>query len=124
MKVNFDEAKPIYQQIIDQIKMMIVRGELEPGGKLPSQREMARRIEVNPNTIQRAYREMELLELVETKRGMGTFIKEDDEMITSIKAEMAHEAASRFVKEMTSLGFSLAEITDWVEKELIRYEQE
>lgn len=118
MKINFDASKPIYEQIIDQIKKMIARGELKPGDKLLSQQEMARLIEVNPNTIQRAYREMEVLELVETKRGRGTFIKEGEEMISNIKREMAQEAVSRFIEEMSSLGFSTAEIISWVEEEL------
>lgn len=115
MKVNFDAAKPIYEQIIDEIKRMIVRGELNPGDKLPSQRDMARLIEVNPNTIQRAYREMEILELVETKRGMGTFVKEDDKMVSDIKTEMARDAAEKFFQEMRSLGFTKEEILKWID---------
>lgn len=115
MKVNFDAAIPIYEQIIDEIKKMIVRGELNPGDKLPSQRDMARLIEVNPNTIQRAYREMENYELVETKRGMGTFVKEDDEMVSTIKTEMARDASERFFQEMRSLGFTKEEIIKWID---------
>ncbi|MFW6035088.1 MAG: GntR family transcriptional regulator [Halothermotrichaceae bacterium] len=117
MKINFDASRPIYEQIIDQIKKMLVRGEMSPGDKLLSQREMARNIEVNPNTIQRAYREMEMLGLVETKRGRGTFIKEDEEMVNDIKKEMAKNAASKFIAEMQSLGYTKEEILKWVEKE-------
>lgn len=119
MNINFDTSKPIYEQIIDQVKQRLVRGELNPGDRLPSQRDMAREIEVNPNTIQRAYREMEVLELVETQRGKGTFIKEDKNMVIEIKKEMARDAAFRFLQEMTALGFSTDEIVNWVEKELI-----
>lgn len=118
MKVNFDAAKPIYEQIIDQIKKMIVRGELKPGDKLPSQRDMARNIQVNPNTIQRAYREMETLHLVETKRGKGTFVKEDDSMIITIKSDMAEDAASKFVQEMKGLGYTSEEIVKYIKTEL------
>lgn len=117
MKVNFDASQPIYEQIIDEVKKMLVRGELNPGDKLPSQREMANRIEVNPNTIQRAYREMEILDLVETRRGRGTFIKEDDSMITDIKDGMAKDAAFKFLQEMRSLGFTTDEILKWVKIE-------
>ncbi len=122
MKVDFDAAKPIYEQIIDEIKRMVVRGELAPGDKLPSQRELARKIEVNPNTIQRAYREMEVLKLVVTKRGRGTFIKEGEGIIKNIKAEMAEDAVSRFIKEMNSLGFTFQEISDWVNDELGKFD--
>ncbi len=117
MQVNFDASKPIYEQIIDQVKKMIVRGELKPGGKLPSQRDMAKMIEVNPNTIQRAYREMEVLELVETRRGKGTFVKEDERMFVNIKNEMARDAASKFVQEMKSLGYTTEEILKWIKSE-------
>lgn len=118
MRVNFDAAKPIYEQIIDEVKKMIVRGELKPGDKLPSQRDMARNIEVNPNTIQRAYREMESLHLVETKRGRGTFVKEDYSMVISIKNVMAKNAASKFVQEMKSLGYRGEEIVKSIKSEL------
>lgn len=119
MGLNFDTTKPIYEQIIDYIKKMIVRGELKPGDKLPSQRELARKIEVNPNTIQRAYREMEILELVETRRGMGTFIKEDESMVITMKIEMAREAVSRFLEEMNSLGYTEEEIVKFINNELV-----
>ncbi len=117
MQVNFDASKPIYEQIIDQVKKMIVRDELKPGGKLPSQRDMAKMIEVNPNTIQRAYREMEVLELVETRRGKGTFVKEDESMFVNIKNEMARDAASKFIQEMRSLGYTTDEILKWIKSE-------
>ncbi|MFW6022970.1 MAG: GntR family transcriptional regulator [Halanaerobiaceae bacterium] len=123
MQVNFDAAKPIYEQIIDQVKKMMVRGELNPGDKLPSQRDMARLIEVNPNTIQRAYREMELLDLVETKRGRGTFVKEDEEMVVEIKKEMARDAAKKFVGEMRSLGYTDEEIMKWIENEAVQRQE-
>ncbi|AZO94576.1 GntR family transcriptional regulator [Halocella sp. SP3-1] len=121
MNINFDASKPIYEQIIDQIKQMLVRGELNPGDKLPSQRDMAKKIKVNPNTIQRAYREMETLELVETQRGRGTFIKEDKNMVLEIKKEMARNATFRFLQEMTAIGFSTEEIINLVEKGLINF---
>ncbi|MEJ6949621.1 GntR family transcriptional regulator [Natronospora cellulosivora (SeqCode)] len=117
MQVNFDTSKPIYEQIIDQIKKKLVRKELNPGDKLPSQRDMAKEIEVNPNTIQRAYREMELIGLVETRRGKGTFLKEEESMVIEIKREMAKDAASKFIKEMKSLGYSIEEILQSVKNE-------
>lgn len=118
MKIEYDASKPIYEQIVDEIKRMIVRGELVPGEKLPSQRKMARKVEVNPNTIQRAYREMENMNLVETKRGLGTFIKEDNKIINEISQEMANKTIEKFLEEMKSLGFENKEILDLLEKNL------
>ncbi|NLJ83651.1 MAG: GntR family transcriptional regulator [Halanaerobiaceae bacterium] len=124
MGLYFDTTKPIYEQIIDYIKKMIVRGELKPGDKLPSQRELARKIEVNPNTIQRAYREMEMLELVETRRGMGTFVKEDESMVITMKNEMAREAVYRFIEEMHSLGYKEDDILSFINTELAKIKKE
>ena len=118
MQIEFDNALPIYEQIIDYVKKSIARGELQSGDKLPSQREMAHRLEVNPNTIQRAYREMESLGLVETKRGKGTFIVDSVKVIEKINEDMASEAISYFVNEMKSLGFSNGEIMNMLKSEL------
>jgi len=118
VKIEYDASKPIYEQIVDEIKRMIVRGEVGPGEKLPSQRKMARKVEVNPNTIQRAYREMENMNLVETKRGLGTFIKEDNKVMNEISQEMANRTIEKFLEEMKSLGFENKEILDLLEKNL------
>ena len=118
MKIEYDASKPIYEQIIDEIKKMIVRGELSPGKKLPSQREMARKVEVNPNTIQRAYREMEIMDLVETKRGLGTFIKDSNDVVNEISDEMANKTVEKFITEMKSLGFNDKDILAVLEKNL------
>jgi GntR family transcriptional regulator len=115
MDIDFNAAYPIYEQVIDEIKKEIVRGELNSGDKLPSQRKLARKIEVNPNTVQRAYREMEQRGLVETKRGRGTFIKDDDQVMVEIKKEMAESAVSSFIEEMISLGFKKENILKKVE---------
>lgn len=118
MKLDFDKARPIYKQIISEIKKMIVRGELNPGDKLPSQRKMARKVDVNPNTIQRVYREMESMNLVESRRGKGTFVREDMHLMEQIKKEMAQTAVDRFIGEMKSLGFDMTEINKLIEEKI------
>jgi len=124
MDIDFNAAYPIYEQVIEEIKKEIVRGELKPGAKLPSQRQLARKIEVNPNTVQRAYREMEQRGLVETQRGRGTFIKDDDQVMIEIKKEMAETAVIDFVEEMISLGFKKEKILKKVESNLKGREDE
>lgn len=118
MDIDFNAAYPIYEQVIEEIKKEVVRGELKPGAKLPSQRQLARKIEVNPNTVQRAYREMEQRGLVETKRGRGTFIKDDDQVMIEIKKDMAETAVIDFIEEMISLGFKKEKILKKVESSL------
>lgn len=106
MRLDFDLAKPIYQQIIDEYRRAIARGQLAPGDRIPSQRELAQQARVNPNTVQRAYREMELMGLIETLRGQGSFIRQDPSLVQRIRREMAREAIRTFISEMRSLGFS------------------
>lgn len=118
MKVDFDASRPIYQQVIAEIRKAVARGELKPGSKIPSQREMAQILRVNPNTIQRAYREMEQSALVETLRGQGTFIKDNPSLFREIRREMTEEALNHFLDEMHSLGFSDEEILSLIEEKM------
>lgn len=116
MKLNFDLAKPIYLQIVDEIKRAIARGELKPGARIPSIRETAEQTKVNPNTVQRAYQEMERMQLVETLRGQGVYIRNDTNLLTRIKEEMAREALEIFIGEMTALGYKRDQILAMVTK--------
>ena len=72
--LDYRDAKPIYIQIIENTRAQIATGVLQPGDKLPSVREMAAKLSINPNTIQRAYREMEQQGLIQTIPGKGCFI--------------------------------------------------
>jgi len=116
--LEFDSTRPIYLQIIDVIKKQIIRGELKPGDKVLSQRDFAEKIRVNPNTVQRAYKEMESMSILETIRGQGTFICNRPEMLKEIKAEMANEILTTFISDMRSLGFETDEIRDIVNSSL------
>ncbi len=118
LNLNFDLDQPIYLQIIDEIKRAIVRGELAPGAKIPSQRELAQQIKVNPNTVQKAYQEMERIRLVETLRGQGTFICNEPELLESIRTDMAKEALEIFINNVKSLGFGPEDIREMVESAL------
>jgi len=96
-------------QIIDEVKRAVARGDLQPGDRLPSQRELAELARVNPNTVQRAFREMEVTGLVETVRGQGTFLRNDPGLVQEVRLEMAQMAVVQFVAEMQRLGLGLAE---------------
>lgn len=120
MAKEFKTSKPIYLQIADHVFQKIIREELKPGDKLPSVREMAVLMGVNPNTIQRTYSEMERMGVVETRRGQGTFIVENSEIITELKQTIQLEVISSFVKKMKDLGFSkeemIANLKDYLER--------
>ena len=121
MQLNFDISKPIYEQIIAEIKRSLVRGDLKPGSKLPSQRELARELQINHNTVQRAYREMEGVNLVKTIRGMGTYLSENEELVIEIRKEMANTCINSFDAEMFSLGMDGEEIIDLVKKSVKKF---
>ncbi|HUT75686.1 MAG TPA: GntR family transcriptional regulator [Armatimonadota bacterium] len=72
--INPKSALPIYRQIIDQIRRGVAAGQLAPGDQLPSVRDLAAQLLVNPNTVARVYRDLERDGLLETRRGQGTFI--------------------------------------------------
>ena len=72
--LDYRDARPIYTQIVENFRMQIASGILQPGDKLPSVRELAGMLSINPNTIQRAYREMEAMGLVQTIPGKGCFV--------------------------------------------------
>ncbi|BCE05741.1 HTH-type transcriptional repressor YtrA [Bacillus paralicheniformis] len=106
MANEFSASKPIYRQIAEQLFKKMIRGEIKPGEKLPSVRELAVQTQVNPNTIQRTYNEMERMGVVETRRGQGTFVVEHTEVIDDLKREMRSEVIGQFVQSMEELGLS------------------
>lgn len=108
--MEFDPSHPIYRQIISGFLKKIIRGDLKRGDKIPSQREYAETARVNPNTVQRAYREMEQQGIVETVRGQGTFVKISDQLLNQCKTEMAQEFVRQYLFEMRELGFDDQEI--------------
>ena len=118
MTVAFDGTIPIYIQIIDLVKKQMVSKELLPGEKLPSVRDMSKQLEVNPNTVQRAYLEMEREMLVYTKRGQGTFIVEEPDVVLALRQEMVLDLVANFVREMEEFGFSHEELFKIIERYL------
>lgn len=116
--MNFDTAQPIYRQIMDDFIKKMVRGDLKLGDKILSQREYAQAASINPNTVQRAYREMERMNLVETLRGQGTFVSVTDEDLRDIKDVMVQDLLDTFIREIRSLGYSDQEIYEMLNQQM------
>lgn len=106
MNIDFSTSTPIYLQIIEEFKRQIVTGQLQPGDKVPSQRDLAAQVKVNANTVQRAYREMEILGLVETLRGQGTFVCQNQGVVEETRKEMLTNLVDEFVRAVQALGLS------------------
>ena len=115
--MEFDKNVPIYIQIMDEIKHRIIAGTLKAGDKVPSVRDLADELKVNPNTIVRAYQELERDGLTETRRGMGTFIKgEGDLRGDKLKEEIGLAVAKTFVQKMRDAGIKDEEIIAIIKK--------
>lgn len=112
--MKFESNLPIYVQIVDYIKRQIIKKELKEGDKLPSVRDIATELKVNPNTIQRSYQELERENLVFTQRGMGTFVTEDSNILNELKRNMATNMVNDFVENMKEIGFNIDEMIDLI----------
>ncbi|MHA6259079.1 GntR family transcriptional regulator [Sporosarcina sp. CAU 1771] len=110
MSIDFLPDKPIYQQLIERITGDIIRGVLQPGEKLLSVRDYAVEVGVNANTMQRVYKELELMEITETKRGQGSFVTEDVEKISALRNEMKEQLVTSFIQSVEALGFTTDEM--------------
>ncbi|UXH44291.1 GntR family transcriptional regulator [Rossellomorea vietnamensis] len=124
MTEEYKASKPIYLQIADRIIREIVRKELTPGDKLPSVREMAVHSGVNPNTIQRTYSELERMDIVETRRGQGTFVTEKEDVLTILNEKVQEEVIESFIRNMKELGLTKEQMIQGVENYLSRREGE
>lgn len=110
MAWNLDSDRPIYAQLLERIQLQIVSGIYQPGDKLPSVRELAAQASVNPNTMQKAFAELERSGLIITRRTSGRFVTEDTEMIAQIRTSLAREEINSFLQKMKSLGFEAPDI--------------
>ncbi|ENH97136.1 GntR family transcriptional regulator [Gracilibacillus halophilus YIM-C55.5] len=117
MPLHFQSDKPIYLQIVDTMIHEIVRGRRFPGDKLPSVREYAVEVGVNPNTMQRVYRELDARQITKTKRGQGTFVTDDEETIQQLREQLKQRYIDSFLTDMTGLGFTIEEIISSIDKE-------
>ncbi len=114
--MKFDNASPIYLQVVREIKKEIVTGKIKPGDKLPSGRELAVQYVINPNTAARVYQVLESEGVSYTKRGLGTFVVEEEDLVHRLKQEMADESISTFLQRMHDLGYDNAEIVEMILK--------
>ncbi len=118
MAWRFNEEKPIFKQIVDIIIKDIVSGRYKSGDKLPTVRELAMEAEVNPNTMQKAFVEIEKLGLIYTKRGDGRYVTDNSDELKSVATVTLKEATKEFVEKMREMGFRKREILEVVESEL------
>ena len=110
MEWKFRSDLPIYSQLVEQIKLGIVSGNLLPGERLMSVRDMATEAGVNPNTMQRALQELERDGMVYSQRTAGRFVTENMQVIERAKKKLAEEQIRSFLEAMKKLGYQWEEI--------------
>jgi DNA-binding transcriptional regulator YhcF (GntR family) len=115
-RVDFDSRYPIYQQIIINFSRALVRGDLKPGERIPSIRDLSALLKVNTNTTQRAYQEMERDGLIYSQRGLGYFIMENTDITEKVRKTMVNNTMRLFLEEMRALGFKDTQILSELEQ--------
>ena len=114
MRNEFDSKLPIYQQIVYKFAVSIARGELAPGSKVASVRDLALEFSVNPNTMQKSLAKLEEMGLLYTERTSGRYVTQNQEIITSLGVSVHDRIMEEFVAEMVDFGVEIKEIPDRV----------
>lgn len=107
--INYRDPRPIYEQIQSELRRLMLTGALPPGSRLPSVRELAGQLAINPNTIQRAYRELELDGYILSVAGKGSFVAQVDKLAEQQKKQ-AVEAFQAAAQRLRALGLSGEEL--------------
>jgi DNA-binding transcriptional regulator YhcF (GntR family) len=114
MNVNFNNRDPVYLQVVRYFKEKIAIRELVPGEEIPSRRELANMIKINPNTAQRAYKEMEEQGLIHTERNHPSKITTDEKILGKVREELLVEAVETFVTSVRSINVPVDELLNLV----------
>ncbi len=120
MRLKLDSRAPVYVQVIQYFKEQIASGALEKGEEIPSRRELASQLKINPNTVQRAYKEMEEAKLIYTEGNMPSKITTDEKVIKHVREQLLTEAIQNFISSVHTLNISLEELIPLVKE---NYEQ-
>lgn len=102
----FDNERPIYVQLVEQLRIKIISGELKIGERIPSVRELALTARVNPNTMQKALAELETENLIYTERTNGKFVTNNSKLIEKIRKELAEEKVKKYLNDMKNIGIN------------------
>ena len=117
--IDASDSRPIYVQITDEVRRGIVVGSLKANDPLPSVRQLAGQLRVNPNTVQQAYRELERLGLAYVRRGQGTFVAStaSDGRLDDERRSLARELTKRFLQEAYRHGLTADDVTNAIREE-------
>ena len=115
--INYRDGRPIYEQVVDEIEHMVVHGVLEPDSQLPSVRQMAAELSINPNTIQRAYSELESRGVIYSVKGKGNFVSPNAAALRERLLRDLQVQITELVRTARELGVSDAQLMEWMKGE-------
>lgn len=113
-RLDHSDPRPLYQQVIDAFRRAVVSGALRPGEQMPSVRDLAKELRVNPNTIQNAYRELEREGIVEVRRGLGCFVTDT---AVAHRRTAEREVARSALRLAATAGMSATDLVAAIQRE-------
>ena len=114
--LDYRDTRPLYEQIVDKFQTLILSGALEPNSRMPSVRSLAVELSINPNTIQRAYSELERTGFLYTVKGKGNYVAYSDSL-KDVRRQEILEKLRELKKEALSMGMTVKELTAFLEQE-------
>ena len=115
ISINYRDPRPVYEQIKDGFLRLMVSGVLAAGDKLPSVRELATQLSINPNTIQRAYGELEKRGVIYSVKGRGNFVSGDGSLLRSRRLQEIGKQIAELVAAARALGADDAQLRAWLD---------
>jgi GntR family transcriptional regulator len=124
IRISQDDGTPVYQQVVCQIKLLIASGRLNNGEQLPAVRKLAEQLLVNPNTVARAYRELETAGAVVSKRGAGVFVSEAGSPLSrKEKNRILNERIDGLLAEADQLGFDIDGVERMIRQRSLQFQK-
>ena len=111
--IDYKDRRPIYEQVVEKLADLMIRGILEQNSQLPSVRSLATNLSINPNTIQRAYAELERQGYIYSVKGRGSFVAENHQ-IREQKRKEVFEEIRRLVEEARAVGITMLELQEQI----------
>jgi GntR family transcriptional regulator len=125
IRINAESGVPIYMQIVDRIRHLVATGALRPGQQLPTIRQLAVDLRVDPNTVARAYAILDSQGVISTQQGRGTYIAEhpDEARLAAFRAEQLRQMMDHAILDALSLGYRAVEVRAAFLEQLARWEE-
>ncbi|EOL43764.1 GntR family transcriptional regulator [Enterococcus caccae] len=114
--MNYDGNRPIYQQIIEQVEHWIASNQWQPNEKVPSVRQLAEDLDVNPTTVQRAYSVLEQEEILISQRGIGKFVTDKTDKIADLRLRLIEAHIEAFITQLQKLNLTQNEKEHIIER--------